>query len=61
LGHRSAPGLCRERLRSDAELGEEFVGVCSWLVLLNSRSLLPARSFEGATLCDELVRAAGRC
>lgn len=35
--------------------------VASWLVLCNSRSLLPARNVEGATLCDELLRAAGRC
>ena len=41
----------------DAELGGEFVEVASWLVLLKSRSLLPAEPTEGPTRREELRRA----
>jgi segregation and condensation protein A len=41
----------------DAELGGEFVEVASWLVLLKSRSLLPAENDGGPTPREELRRA----
>jgi segregation and condensation protein A len=41
----------------DAELGGEFVEVASWLVLLKSRSLLPAGNDGGPTPREELRRA----
>jgi segregation and condensation protein A len=41
----------------DAELGGEFVEVASWLVLLKSRSLLPAGNAEGPAPREELRRA----
>ena len=41
----------------DAELGGEFVEVASWLVLLKSRSLLPAVNDGGPTPREELRRA----
>ncbi len=41
----------------DAELGGEFVDVASWLVLLQSRSLLPCSGPEGPSLREELRRA----
>ena len=41
----------------DAELGGEFVEVASWLVLLQSRSLLPSPASEGPTPREELRRA----
>jgi segregation and condensation protein A len=40
----------------DAELGGEFVEVASWLVLLKSRSLLPARDAEEPSPREELRR-----
>jgi segregation and condensation protein A len=40
----------------DAELGGEFVEVASWLVLLKSRSLLPARDTEEPSPREELRR-----
>ncbi|MHB2007261.1 MAG: segregation and condensation protein A [Acidobacteriaceae bacterium] len=41
----------------DAELGGEFVEVASWLVLLQSRSLLPSIDSDGLTPREELRRA----
>ncbi len=41
----------------DAELGGEFVEVASWLVLLQSRSLLPCSGSEGPSPRQELRRA----
>jgi len=41
----------------DSELGGEFVEVASWLVLLKSRSLLPAAKDDGPTPQEELRRA----
>jgi segregation and condensation protein A len=41
----------------DAELGGEFVEVASWLVLLKSRSLLPAGNDGGPSPREELRRA----
>jgi len=41
----------------DAELGGEFVDVASWLVLLQSRSLLPCSGPEGPSPRQELRRA----
>jgi segregation and condensation protein A len=41
----------------DAELGGEFVEVASWLVLLKSRSLLPAENDGCPTPREELRRA----
>jgi segregation and condensation protein A len=41
----------------DCELGGEFVEVASWLVLLKSRSLLPAGNDEGPAPREELRRA----
>jgi segregation and condensation protein A len=47
----------RAALDLDAELGGEFVEVASWLVLLKSRSLLPAGNDGGPTPREELRRA----
>lgn len=41
----------------DCDLGGEFVEVTSWLVLLKSRSMLPAEHTEGPTPREELRRA----
>jgi len=41
----------------DAELGGEFVEVASWLVLLQSRSLLPCPESDGPSPREELRRA----
>jgi segregation and condensation protein A len=41
----------------DFELGGEFMEVASWLVLLKSRSMLPAENDEGPTPREELRRA----
>ena len=41
----------------DCELGGEFIEVASWLVLLKSRSMLPAEHTEGPTPREELRRA----
>ena len=41
----------------DCELGGEFVEVTSWLVLLKSRSMLPAEHTEDPTPREELRRA----
>jgi len=41
----------------DAELAGEFVETASWLVLLKSRSLLPAELVDGPAPREELTRA----